>query len=129
MNRIISILFSGVILVQSFNISFEDISKIKVLIKHVEYHQNTFGDNYLDFLVKHYFEDTNQQNSNHEEHKNLPFKDGHQTCTHIDTSYTCDNGYFSIEYDTFISFPFNFFYKESTSNFEKPSIFQPPKLA
>lgn len=129
MNRFISILFSGIILVQSFNISFEDVSKLNVLLKHMEYHQITFGDNYIDFLVKHYSEDINQHDNNHEEHKNLPFKDGHQTSTHVDTSYTCDAGYFSIEYDTFIDFPFNFFYKESTSNFEKPSIFQPPKLA
>ena len=35
----------------------------------------------------------------------------------------------SIRIITFIEIPFNFFYKESFTSFEKPSIFQPPKHA
>lgn len=129
MSKIAAILYSCLILVQSLNISFEDISKLTVLFEHAEFHQETYGDSFLDFLSEHYGDDVFVHGSNHKEHENLPFKHKHQSCAHIHTVFTLQASSFTFDYKVFVEIPFNFFYKDSTSLFEKPSVFQPPRLA
>ncbi|OUR91583.1 hypothetical protein A9Q87_09755 [Flavobacteriales bacterium 34_180_T64] len=129
MSKIVAILFSSLILVQSLNISFEDVSKLSVLMEHAEYHEKAYGDTFLDFLGEHYGNSKFQHGSDHEEHQDLPFKHSHQTCVHANAAFTFQVVKFNLEYTTFTEIPFNFFYKESTSLFEKPSVFQPPRLA
>ncbi len=129
MNKIVAIIYSSLILVQSFNISFEDFSKLSVLLEHADFHQEAYGDSFLDFLVEHYGENNSVHNETHEEHDNLPFKHNHQTCVHPNISFTLQTLTSDTEQQHFIETPFNFFYKESTTLFEKPSVFQPPKLA
>ncbi|MCK5401618.1 MAG: hypothetical protein KAJ28_08280 [Flavobacteriaceae bacterium] len=129
MSKIIAILYSSLMLVQSFNIGFEDISKLNTLLTHVSYHQENYGDSFFDFLEEHYGNGEYQHGSNHEEHDELPFKHSHQTCLDIHSSFTLNTTYFDVEYHSFIEIPLNFFYKESHSLFEKQKVFQPPKLA
>lgn len=129
MTKIVAILFSGLILFQSFNISIEDFSKLKVLLEHAEFHQKTYGDSFIEFLVEHYSDDDNLKVNNHEEHDSLPFKKGHHNCQHLNPPYNFITANFNLDFKPFISIPFNFFYKESISSFEKPSVFQPPKQA
>ncbi len=129
MSKLFAILFSSLILVQSLSISFEDFSKLNVLLEHAKFHQETYGDSFFEFLAEHYGENIIQHGIDHEEHEELPFK--HQRdCTHIAFDFTA-NPRFNLDSNqqSFIQIPFNFFYKESSSLFEKPSIFQPPKLA
>lgn len=129
MSKLFAILFSTLILIQSSNISFEDISKLDVLLEHANYHQETYGDSFFEFLAEHYGDDMFQHENDHQEHKELPFKH-HHDCTHLTFDFTpnqrlnCNNNQ-----NNFIQIPFNFFYKETFSLFEKPSVFQPPKLA
>ena len=128
MNNLIAISYSFLILVQSFNFSFEDISKLSTLFEHAEFHQKTYGDSFSDFIAEHYGDAKFQHENNHEEHEDLPFKH-HQTCSHTNVSFTLPTLNFSLEYQPFVEIPCNFFYKESKSLFEKPSVFQPPKSA
>lgn len=128
MTKLLSIYFASLIFFQSFNLSFEDFSRLSALVEHVSYHQKTYGDSFIDFLSEHYGNSASSHNDEHQEHKDLPFKDHHQTChTHI--NFTLQVLCFSLDYEPFIEIPFNFYYSESSSLFEKPSFFQPPKLA
>ena len=129
MSKLLAIFYANLILFQSFNISFEDVSKLSALIEHATYHQNTYGDSFFDFLSEHYGDASVQHESEHSEHHDLPFKHNHQSCAHLNSSFTLQNFDFIPTHHTFIEIPFNFHYKESTSLFEKPTVFQPPKLA
>lgn len=129
MIKIISILFSSLILFQSFNINVDDFSKIKVLLQHAEYHQKTYGDSFMEFLVEHYSDKELLDNNDHKEHDDLPFKDSHQNCQHLNTPFTFTATNFNLDFTPFVVIPLNFFYKDSISSFEKPSVFQPPKQA
>tara|TARA_R110002049_G_scaffold46286_4_gene134717 strand:- start:4422 stop:4811 length:390 start_codon:yes stop_codon:yes gene_type:complete len=129
MSKFIAISYSVLVLIQSFSINLEDISKFKVLLEHAEFHQETYGDSFGDFLGEHYGNKNVEHGNNHKDHKDLPFKDSHHMSSHINTSFTINSVSYDIKYSTFIEIPFNFFYKESTSVFDKLSVFQPPKLA
>lgn len=129
MSKFFAILYSSLIIIQSFNISFEDISKLNVLLEHATYHQEAYGDSFFDFLTEHYGENSIEHSNDHEEHDDLPFKDKHQTCAHVNAPFTLQTLTFNLEHPSFIEIPFNFFYTDSVSLFEKPNVFQPPKLA
>lgn len=128
--KFFSILLSSLILVQSLNISIEDISKLNVLLEHAKYHQENYGDSFLEFLSEHYGSGiTEGDNNNHKEHKDLPFKHDNNTCYNLNWTINL-SGAFVVKNTTALesSTP-NFFYKESTSMFEKQTVFQPPKLS
>ncbi|MCK0124850.1 hypothetical protein MWU76_10600 [Gelidibacter sp. F2691] len=129
MSKLLAIFYASLILFQSLNISFEDASKLSVLIEHATYHQETYGDSFVQFISEHYGASLVQHENEHSEHENLPFKhDGHNSCQ-AHTNFTLLHFDVLKPYETFTEIPFNFFYKESTSLFEKPSVFQPPQLA
>lgn len=125
MSKIAAILYSSLILIQSFNIGFEDVSKFKVLLEHAEYHQENYDHSFFEFLTEHYGNPKIAYGNSHEEHDDLPFK----TSVHTNASFTFNTLTFDIELQTFTEFPFNFLYKEFFSSFERPSIFQPPKFS
>ena len=50
MNKLVAITYAVLILMQSLNFSFEDASRLNALFEHAQYHQETFGDSFLDFL-------------------------------------------------------------------------------
>ena len=130
MMKFFSLILSSLILVQSLNISFEDISKLNVLLEHAEFHQQKYGDSFFEFLSEHYGEKTSDISNKHKEHKDLPFK--HDSNTHNNLNWTIVlNGLFIELKNTAIltASKANFFYKESISIFEKQSVFQPPKLS
>lgn len=129
MSKIIAILYASLMLFQSLNISFEDVSKFSALFEHASYHEETYGDSFLDFLAEHYGLGSEDYSKDHSEHKDLPFKHDHKTCCHVNTSFIIQNIDFVASYTSFVEIPFVFFYKESTSLFEKSPVFQPPKYA
>lgn len=128
MQKVFSIVFSFLVLFQSLNIGVEDISKMNVLVEHAAYHQETYGDSFFQFLAEHYGEAIDDHENEHEEHEDLPFKHQHKTCSHVSAAFTFETLSFDLNHLPFTEIPFNFFYKESISLFEKPSVFQPPKL-
>ncbi|TYQ00075.1 hypothetical protein C7447_101683 [Tenacibaculum adriaticum] len=129
MSKLFAISYSLLILVQSFNINLEDVSKFKVLLEHAEFHQKTYGDSFFEFIAEHYGSEKYTHGSDHKEHENLPFKGDHQMCSHIHIPFTINSTNYNIEHPSFVEIPFNFFYKESHSIFEKHAVFQPPKCA
>lgn len=129
MSKIIVIFYSFLILIQSFNINIEDISKFNALFEHASYHQEMYGDNFLEFLSEHYGEQMASHQNKHKEHEDLPFKDNHHMFSHVNNIFTLfETVTFSICIKAAIEVPLNFFYKDSFSCFEKPSVFQPPKF-
>lgn len=128
MGKTVAFIYSFLILIQSFNINFEDISKLKALVDHANYHQEMYGDSFFEFLSEHYGSKTIEHQDKHKEHQDLPFKDNHHMCSHINMSFLSHINSFEIEKIEFTQIPFNFIYKDSFTNFEKRSVFQPPKL-
>ena len=129
MSKILAFTYSFLILIQSFNINLEDISKFNVLLEHAEFHEEMYGDTFFQFLAEHYGDARDNHENDHKEHEDLPFKDSHHMCTHINTSFISVANNFELNYHEFIEIPFNFHYKETVTDSEKTSIFQPPKSA
>lgn len=129
MSKLVVIFYSFIILVQSFNINIEDISKLNALLEHARYHQENCGDNFFEFLSEHYGSQMSSHKDKHEDHKGLPFKDSHHICSHINSFTLFEPVKLNITHLDFTEIPKNFLYKEPSSSFEKPSVFQPPKTA
>ena len=119
MQKIVAFVFSVLVLFQSINLGVEDFSRINVLLEHAQFHQETYGDSFSQFLAEHYGETIINHDNEHEEHENLPFKHQHQSCTHTTSAFLMETNNFEFTYNSFVEIPFNFFYKESTSLFEK----------
>jgi hypothetical protein len=129
MSKLFAILFSALILVQSSNIGFEDISKLNVLMEHAQYHQATYGDSFFEFMADHYGEDMQKHQNEHKEHEELPFKHK-QDCSHINHDFVKNAPIFIYNSNqNLVQVPLNFCYRESFSLFEKPCVFQPPQVA
>ncbi len=130
MCKLVAIFYSFLILVQSFNINAEDLSKLSVLVEHAKFHKDMYGDSFFDFLSEHYGDQKISHPDNHKEHEDLPFKNHqHMLCLVNSVFILTPELLFQLEHQSFKNIPLNFFYKESTSLFEKPSVFQPPKQA
>ncbi|UOB19117.1 hypothetical protein [Abyssalbus ytuae] len=128
MVKIVSILFSLLITIQSVLPSPEDVAKLSDLIEHARYHYETYGDNFFDFLSLHYGNMTKQHLGDHKEHDNLPFKHKHTiSCQH--SPFILNYCFVEIDNYCFVEIPFNFFYKDSFSTFEKIKLLHPPKQA
>ena len=51
-------------------------------MEHASFHQETYGDTFAEFIIEHYITDQLNQNNEHKEHQDLPFKQDHNTCQH-----------------------------------------------
>ena len=130
MSKIVALSYSFLILVQSVNINIEDLSKFSVLIEHAQFHQEMYGDTFFEFLSEHYGEKKDSHPNDHKEHEDLPFKKHQHMLCHINGVFIMvPELTFQLNCHSFQDVPRNFFYKEPISSFEKPSVFQPPKLA
>jgi len=116
----------SLILVQTTDVNMSDILQIKDLYQHAKFHQEMYGDSFVDFLSEHYGEEMLAHQDDHEQHQNLPFKHQHN-CTDAMPVFTVFNSPFTIKEQPTIETQTSFFYKEHTSFFEKPSVFQPPQ--
>ncbi|UKM65848.1 hypothetical protein GSB9_02419 [Flavobacteriaceae bacterium GSB9] len=130
MSKLVVLFYSFLILAQSFNLNVEDLSKFSVLIEHAQFHKDMYGDTFFDFLSEHYGDKKASHPNDHKNHEDLPFKNHHHMLCHVNHVFIlAPELSFQIQYQSFQLIPLYFFYKESTSLFEKPSVFQPPKLA
>jgi len=129
MTKVFSIIFANLILFQSFNIGFDDFSKLNTLLEHATFHKENYGDSFFEFISEHYGEEFKNHSNEHKEHEDLPFKHNQQTCQHAPTIFILHSTEIELKECIYVDVPKNFFYKESYSLFEKPSVFQPPKQA
>ena len=128
MPKLTSILLAHLILFQSLNVNLKSFSKLTVLLEHAQFHQEKYGDTFLEFLYEHYG-NTEFKLTKHKEHKDLPFKQDSQNHNHLPTIFAFNTLLFELKHNIKIQIQQNYFYKESYSLFEKPSVFQPPKFA
>lgn len=126
MQKIFSILLSLLILLQSLNITIEDVVHFEVLLDHAEFHQDEYGDSFVAFLTSHYFE-INKDSNEHKEHKNLPFKNKIENFTQVNLACLNETLVFETKETTQPKFSTTYFYTETYSYSNKTSIFQPPR--
>lgn len=131
MLRIVSLFLSTTIMLQSLNFGLSDVLQMDELLEHANFHAEKYGDNFFDFLSKHYGDLKQEHDILHQEekgnHEELPLN--HQLCSHF-SSFFIMNITYTVRLEKLFSFPdssCNFIYKESYSLFEKPSFFQPPR--
>ncbi|MFD2551247.1 hypothetical protein ACFSQP_05405 [Bizionia sediminis] len=129
MQKTVAILFSVLILFQSLHISEDNFARLGVLLEHAAYHQEQYGDTFFEFLIEHYADTNVHPPSQHEEHEQLPFKDHQHTCTHSSVAFALTTQHIMLTPQVLIETPVNFYYTDSVSLFEKPAVFQPPKVA
>lgn len=129
MMKIIAIFLSNLVLLQSLHVDVKDINKINILFEHAQFHQEKYGDSFFEFLYEHYIDQEISESQKHQEHENLPFKEGAHHFNHLDSVLELNLGLFGLVLPNKIMSKTTFFYKESYTTFEKPSIFQPPKLS
>ncbi|NRD21925.1 hypothetical protein HNV10_01645 [Winogradskyella litoriviva] len=127
MGKLVAFSYSFLILIQSFNFNLEDFSKINTLIEHAQYHKEKYGDTFFEFLAEHYGDNKDDHENEHEEHKDLPFKDAQHMLSHTNTSFISVDNHFDFQYSIFVEIPFNFHYEETFTSFENSSFFHPPK--
>ena len=132
MKTVFAFTLSTLIFFQTIGIGIGDIMLFGSLIEHAQYHSENYGDNFSDFMAKHYGaqkeEHKNNQSEEEQDHKKLPFQ--HTSCHHILT----DGVLISFEIDIAETeiIPQNrsvFYYQNLYSSLEKRSVFQPPQHA
>ena len=130
MLKLSSIAVSLLILVQSFNIHFNDIIELDQLFEHAQFHSTEYGDNFFVFISKHYGELKAEHNKQHQEekeqHEQLPFQHQCQSPSLyavvlnrlMETSSFFDQG---------VHITANYFYQDSYHSLAQEGPFQPPK--
>lgn len=131
MSKLIAISLSWVIMLQSMHINIADVLNISELIEHAQEHKEEFGDNFFQFVAKHYGVDK-AEHAQHDDHKNshenLPFQHSYQlSLVFVLELHKAVYPDFKVFFtQTKISF---FHYKSPGSNLFVSGIFQPPRLA
>ena len=126
--KLTALFLSTLMLLQSLNIGLETFSKINVLIEHAQFHQEKYGDSFVDFLTEHYG-DKETTSEKHKEHGELPFKQDCVNHNHLPSVFTLNAQTFELKETLAIQIQQNYFYKESYTLVDKPTVFQPPKHA
>ena len=126
-----SILLSVSILLQGLNFHLSDMMDLQVLIKHLEEHQLSYGDDFLTFFDKHYgdlrSEHDQEQHKGSTEHEKLPFK--HKVC-HLNAGVLIYQPVASERHPERVPTPStqNYHYLDNYSFLNQTDIFQPPKF-
>ena len=131
MSKLFAITLSLVILLQSMHLNIVDVFSINELIEHAQEHKEEFGDNFFQFIAKHYGADKAQHANNHDHktsHDNLPFQHSYQLSLvfviELNSHYYSDFAEFNTNGSSA-----NFYYKSPSSSLFVSGIFQPPRLA
>lgn len=132
MYRVIAFILTGVMLFQMSFFEIENLAQLDELIEHAKFHKEQYGDNFFVFLEKHYGDLKQQHERDHkeekEDHEKLPFN--HQTCAHSSLVFVVNSTELLLpKVVPLVDSSSNFYYKEPSSSFEKPDVFQPPKNA
>lgn len=127
--KTIAIILTNFVLLQSLHVDFKDIDKLNVLLNHAKLHQEKYGDTFVEFVFEHYIDREIPSDKQHQEHQDLPFKQGISHFNHVVPVLELNSHKFELKIPKNLFSKPSFFYEESESNFEKPGIFQPPKYS
>ena len=130
MTKLLSILLSSVILLQSFGLHVDDLVQIDEFIEHAQFHNEEYGDNVLVFISKHYGEMKAAHNQEHQEeredHEQLPFQQHSNTLSVMD--FTLNNALSEFQGIDIVEFrTFCFYYQAPFSSLHSDGILQPPR--
>lgn len=131
MSKLLAILLSGVILIQSFHVMAEDFLQLDELLEHAQFHKQEHGDNFLVFLSKHYGELKLDHSENHQEeqseHEQLPFQcQGHPSTFLAYLQFNSSS--FINGFDALNSTPeTNFHYLNLYASLHEEALLQPPR--
>lgn len=125
MNKLLALILSFTILIQSFNFDIGDINKIPILVDHFLTHIES-GDSIDDFFSMHYGAKTVHHQNDHKEHEKLPFKHQHFD-SHFQMVYILCEYKNPIELKEIELNRNNFTYKEPFSKLFLDNLFQPPQ--
>ena len=121
---------SGLILIQSFDIAFDDIGQLDELLEHAGFHAEKYGDNLLVFISKHYGELKEQHDKDHQEekkeHEKLPFQNPCH-CTSVTAIIINSTLSYLITTQTPETAKANFYYLLPVSSLHAKGLFQPPR--
>lgn len=132
MARMLSLLLSALLLVQSAYPDMDDVLQLNDLMEHASFHSEKYGDSFVTFLSKHYGALEQDHRQTHQEersqHEELPFN--HHACNHQVLVFVLTGKPLpSLRSVTRVAAPSDFFYQDSFSSFEQFEIFQPPRSA
>lgn len=127
----ISLFLSFSILLQGLNFHISDMMELQILAKHLEEHQESYGDDIFTFFEKHYGELRNEHDKEDhkgsDEHEKLPFK--HSACQpNLSVLINSPIGQDRNLDPTPIACAQNFYYLDNYSFLDQTDIFQPPKF-
>ena len=78
MLRLTTILLSSLMLLQSIHLGIADLVQLDELMEHARFHKQEYGDSFLTFLAKHYGDQKQDHEREHQdeqpEHEQLPFQ-------------------------------------------------------
>ena len=76
MRKTVSIFLSLVLLVQGLSLNAAELEKLDDLLAHAQFHKERYGDDFAEFIDKHYGNQKAEHNREHQEeerdHQNLP---------------------------------------------------------
>ena len=126
-----SILLSFSILLQGLNFHVSDMMELKVLVKHLEEHKSSYGDDLFTFLDKHYGdlrqEHDREEHKGSNEHEKLPFK--HKVCQLNAGILIHTSGVSERQLDPVPTHNVqNYYYLDNYSFLNQSDIFQPPQI-
>lgn len=115
---------------QSFGMSFSDLSQIDEFVEHAQFHNEQYGDNTIVFIAKHYGELKAAHEKEHQEekedHEQLPFQQySNMYSISVFVLNTSKNELKILEFPEFRTH--NFFYQAPSSSLHSEGLFQPPR--
>ncbi len=130
MTKLVSIAISLLILVQSFNIHFDDIVELDELIEHASFHSQEYGDNFFVFISKHYGELKAEHSQKHQEeqkdHEQLPFQNQCQNA--LLSAFVLNNiAEYAVAPEIMAYRSSNYYYQASYHSLAQEGLFQPPR--
>ena len=132
MLKVVSLVFSFVILIQSFDIHLSDIVELDELIAHAQFHEEEYGDNFFVFISKHYGDLKAEHNQQHQEekedHERLPFQHQFHTGS-LSVFVLIQISEYPFNIEMVVDQDSNYFYQASYHSLAQEELLQPPRHA
>ncbi len=120
------------ILVQGVSFNFGDLAQLDELVEHARFHKETYGDNFLEFLSKHYGEQKTEHSEKHQEeepeHQQLPLNHNSSSLVIISPFIINHQLLDALSLDEAIQDEAIFHYALSKSTLFSSGVFEPPRL-